>query len=403
MPRWESFEHFLDEINQLENNVSRQQMVSELLRERPTWPWIEGNRATFIHAKLGAENVALNLDIIQSDPPFHPMTQVEGTTLWYAQREFEPDDLLDYLVVVNDPMTPLRDDPNIIRRIGQFWHADDYNPRRIRSAQLETSVLQMPDARPFPDWAAMTAVPRGNVNEHDFSSVQMSYQGRKLWVYTPPEYDDYPDKDYPLLILLDGQWMIGPLQVPFIADALIKHGRMEPIVIAMEQSGSEASRMREYVSNDKHYASLLTELVPLLQTAYRIDATQLGIGGAGVGAIAAAHAALKNPAVFSHLIMMSPPLGKGRMQEQLQLYADRFRDAPVLPQKIFQSVGRYELEQRFYLPAVTLAQFLLRRELERGDIDHEFIELGSGHGLPAFRSAMPEALAHIFPGVALTG
>ena len=192
--------------------------------------------------------------------------------------------------------------------------------------------------------------------------------------------------------------MIGPLQVPQIADALIKHGQMEPVIIAMKQSGSQINRLMDYVSNDKHYAALLTELLPLLQTQYRIDATNLGLGGVNVGAIAAAHAALKNPSIFSHLILLSPPLGKGQMQQLLLQYADRFKNATLLPRRIFQAVGRYELPTRFYKPALALAAILQRRETERGDIDFRFVEQGSGHGLVAFKGVMPEALAHIFPG-----
>lgn len=398
MPRWDSFEDFLQEAQQLSTDASRQQLVNELLRERPQWPWVEEDTATFIYVEPGAERVAVNLDIIESDPPFQVMQPLEGTSLWYAQRQFQVDDLLDYLVVVDDPMTPLRGDANLVERIQRHWRPDDLNPVRLRSAQTETSVLRMPQARPFPNWEAMSNVPRGTIHEHDFSSVQMGFMDRQLWVYVPPGYEEHPNREYPLLVLLDGQWMVGPLQVPYIADALIKHGKMEPAIIAMKQSAGQAARLRDYVSNDRHYAAILTELVPLMQTEYRIDATNLGIGGAGVGAIAAAHAALKNPAVFSHLIMLSPPLGKGQMQAKLLEYADRFDHAPVLPDRIFQSVGRYELPTRFYKPGLALAGILQRRQANRGDIVHKFVELGSGHGLPAFKSIFPEALAHIFPG-----
>lgn len=400
MARWQSFSQFLEDIEQNDDAEQRQFLVDELLSERAIWPWIDGNQATFIYARPGAQSVALNLDIIETDPPFAEMNRLEGTDLWYLQRDFEEEDLLDYLLAVDDPMTPLADEANIVQRIRQFWVADEYNRQRIRSQGIETSVLRMSRARPFPDWSTMRDVPRGEIIEHDFSSVQMGFTDRKLWVYTPPGYNEDPDREYPLLMLLDGQWMVGPLQIPFIADTLIKHGRLEPVVIAMQQSAGQSGRIRDYVSNDNHYRAILTELVPLLQGAYRIDATNLGIGGAGVGAIAAAHAALKNPAVFSHLIMLSPPLGRGQMQQQLLQYADRFENAPILPRKIFQSVGRYEIRTRFYLPGRALAGILERREKAKGDIDHKFVELGSGHGLPAFKSIFPEALAHVFPGPA---
>jgi enterochelin esterase-like enzyme len=397
MSGWDSFGQFLQEASQLSNDVSRQQLLNELLNEKPRWPWIEDNLATFIHLDGNAKTVALNLDIIDRDPPFDPMKRLEGTDLWYIQRHFRTDDLLDYLVVVDDPMTPLLGDPNLTSRI-QNWQADDFNPVRMRSAQFQSSILQMPNARPFPNWETMPNVPHGIIREHDFTSVQMGFTDRNLWIYTPPGYEDEPERDYPLLVLLDGQWMVGPLQVPFIADALIKHGQMEPIIIAMKQSGGQAARINDYVSNDKHYAAILTELLPLMQNEYRVDATNLGLGGAGVGAIAAAHAALKNPAVFSHLIMLSPPLGKGQMQQKLLEYADRFQNAPILPRRIFQSVGRYEQDTRFNKPAWALALILQEREDDRQDVDHKFVEVGSGHGLAAFKSVMPEALSHTFPG-----
>ena len=399
MPRWESFYRFLAEIRQTPESA-RQALVNELLSERPDWPWIEDNVATFIYAAPGVQRVALNLDIIEGDPPFAPMTRLEGTNMWYVQRQFARDDLLDYLLAINDPMTPLRDEHNLVQRVSRYWLPDPRNPMRLTDAQVETTVLRMPSARPFPNWSRMTAIPRGRIHEHEFNSSRMNFEGRKLWVYTPPGYEESPGQMYPLLVLLDGQWMVGPLQIPAIADALIKHGRMQPVIIAMKQSGGQASRINDYVSNDNHYAAILTELLPLLQTQYRIDSTNLGMGGVGVGAIAAAHASLKNPAVFSHLIMVSPPLGRGQAQEKLLEYATRFDTAALLPRRIFQSVGRYEMPTRFYKPGLALSGILRRRQERRGDIDYMFAELGSGHGLVAFKSIFPEALAHTFPAEA---
>ena len=396
MPRWESFHRFLQDA-QAADATRRQALVDELLREHPSFPWIEGQTATFVYSGLGAKSVAINLDTIQADPPFLPMRNLPDTSLWYVQHNFAPDDLLDYMLVIDDPGTPLANDKDLLSRIARHWRTDPRNPLRMTTAQAEVSLLRMPKARPLADWAAMRAVPRGKIYEHEFSSVQMNFEGRKLWVYTPPGYSPAEGRLYPMLILFDGQWMIGPLQVPYIADALIKHGRLEPLIIVMKQSGSQASRLADYVSNDKHYAAILTELLPFLQSHYHIDSTNLGVGGVDVGAIAAAHCALKNPAVFSHLIMFSPPLGRGQAQKQLLEYAQRFENARLLPRRIFQSVGRYEQAARFYKPNLALAAILQQREIVRGDVDHEYVEVGSGHSLAAFKSLMPEALVHTFP------
>lgn len=393
--RWSSFDEFIRTA--LDEPLERRQaLVNALLKEHPNWPWVEGNIATFIYARPGARNVAINLDTIQDDPPFVPMENLAGTTLWYVSVPFKPDDLLDYLVAINDPMTPLAQERDLLRRVKTYWHTDPYNPVRITTQQMSVSVLRMANARPFPDWSKFANVPKGAITEHTLQSAQLRFNKRRLWVYTPPGYDS-TDREYPLLIMMDGQWAVGPLQVPSIADALIKHNRMEPVVIAMIQGGDQSDRIKNLISNDKHYRFLLTELLPFVQTHYRIDPVNLGVSGFGEGAIAAAHASLKNPAVFSHLIMISPPLGKGEAEEKLREYPIRFEKAGALPRRIFQSVGRYEMKSRFYIPAYILRAVLQKRHGK--DTEYKFAEIGSGHGLVGFRGILPEAMAWAFPAV----
>lgn len=392
MARWQSFQSFLAEAQETPLE-QRQALVNALLREHPDWPWVEGRRATFIYARQGARNVAVNLDTIKADPPFAPMVNLPGTSLWYITRDFSEDDLLDYMLAVNDPMTPLAQEKNIVDRISRFWQTDPYNSARLTTPQMDVSVLRMGSARPFPDWSKMRRVNRGKIHEHTINSNQLNFKGHKLWIYTPPGYED-SGEEYPLLILNDGEWAAGPLQAPAIADVLIKHGQMSPVVIAMIQSGDQSTRAKTFISNDKHYAFTLTELLPFVQTHYRIDSTNLGIGGVDLGAIAAAHDALKNPAVFTGLIMISPPLGKGTGESQLKQYVNRFDTARVLPRRIFQSVGRYEARARFHLPGLALRAALQHRS----DTAYRFAEIGSGHSLVAFRSILPEAMAWVFPG-----
>jgi enterochelin esterase-like enzyme len=390
MARWSSFSAFLNDIAQGDD---RQALADQLLQERTDWPWVEASQATFVYSRTGATSVALNLDTIPNDPPFAPMTRVKGTNLWYVTQTFEPDDLLDYMLAVDDPMTPLAQETNILARVTDHWQPDPLNPAKMETAQMNVSVLRMNEARPFPDWSAMRAVPRGRTYEHSIDSDAMNYKGRKLWVYTPPNYEG-SGMAYPLLIMQDGQWATGPLQLPYIADALIKHRRMLPAVIAMMQSGTQEERNREYISSDKHYTFLLSELMPFVQTHYRIDSNRVGVGGVAVGAIAAAHAALKNPAVFSRLMLISPPLGRGEFQDELREYSKRFAGAEALPKRIFQSVGRYEAKARFLKPALALKMTLE----DFSTVDYKFVETGSGHGLVGFRSVLPEALAWTFPG-----
>ena len=395
-PRWNSFIQFLSETYQVDAE-ERQRIAEELVSSRG-WPWVERDRATFVYHSYSAHSIAVSMDIVDRDPPFEYLVKLEDTSLWYYQRIFDQDALLDYVFAVNDPGTPLTQEVDLMNRIGKFWEVDRFNAMTIQTRQINTSVLQMPKARPFPNWQSMRAVPRGRVDRHSFSSMQLGFTGRNLWMYTPPDYDPSADRLYPLLVFMDGQWALDVLEMPYIADALVKHRRMEPVMIAMLEGGSPSERASEYISNDRHYAMVLTELLPFLQTEYRIESINLGLGGVGEGAVAAAHTALKNPAIFTHLVLLSPPLGRGAAADKLQEYARRFRDSPLLPRRIFQSVGRYEQDLRFYQPALVLRGILEQRQRYDPNLDYRFVELGSGHSLAAFKSILPEALAHAFPG-----
>ncbi|MDL1914408.1 MAG: hypothetical protein DCC53_07640 [Chloroflexi bacterium] len=392
MTNWTSFESFLKDA--LNTPIgSRQPLVEQLLRQRANFPWIEHDTATFIFARPGASRVAVNLDTIRRDPPFVPMENLAGTTLWYVSVKFKPDDLLDYMIVIDDPMTSVARDSNIVARVNKYWHSDPYNPTKISTRQMSVSVLRMPEARPFPDWEKLHRVPHGRVDEHSVRSVQLNFGGRKCWVYTPPDYDSGYEP-LPLIVLLDGEWTNGPMQANFVADALIKHKAAAPAILAMMQSGDQSTRDKNFLANDRHYQFLISELLPFLQTEYRVDPEKIGIGGVGMGAVASAHAALKNPAVFSRLIMLSPPLGEGKSAAELRQIARRLDSAENLPERIFQSVGRYEGAARFVQPGRDLRALLNRRSSETA---YKYVEVGSGHSLVAFRSVLPEALAWVLP------
>lgn len=392
MADWTTFDEFLAAV-QAAPETERPALVDVLLSEQTQWPWISGPNATFALRRAGTTSAALNLDTIQADPPFAPMTQLPGTDFWYVTYPFEPDDLLDYMIAIDDPGTPLSAERDLAARVALHWGTDPLNSRRMETAQMNVSVLRMPEARPFPDWTSFRAVQRGHVYEHTLGSQEIGFIDRRVWVYTPPGYETSP-VPYPLLILQDGQWAIGPLQAPAVADALIKHGRMQPALIAMVQSGAQDERVREYTASERYTSFLLAELLPFLQMNYAVDAANVGIGGVDLGGVAAIHAALRSPAVFSRLIMISPPLGRGVGQDVLRELVSRLEVAPDLPGRVFQAVGRYEAKGRFLRPALALRDRLSLRR----DLDYSFVEMGSGHGLVGFRSVLPEALAHAFPG-----
>lgn len=394
MSRWSTFSAFLKEAQSTPENT-RQALVTQLLAERPQFPWISDLQATFIYRDSHAQQVALNLDTIPSDPPFAPMQRLAGTDLWHVTREFVADDLLDYLFAVNDPMTPLSTDANLTHRVSQYWKADPLNPLQMKTATFDVSVLRMNHARPFPDWASFANIPHGNVTEHNLDDEGLDITNRKMWVYTPPQYAER-EAMLPVLLIHDGQWANRQLQVPAMIDTLIKHGRMQPALVAMLQSDAGEARNREYLNNPLHTTFLLEKVIPKLNAEYRVDNTRITTLGVSSGAAASAAAAIAYPEIFSRVAMISPPLGKG--SSSLNELQEAWLNADVLPKRVFQSVGRYEAKGRFYRPAQLLQANLSKRD----DVVYRFIETGSGHGLVGFRGILPEALVWILPGIAYT-
>src|SRR5436853_634208 len=126
MPQWNSFNSFLNDAMQV-SGADRQALVDQLLEERPEWPWIQGSRATFIYSSVGTRSAALNMDTIKGDPPFAPMENLAETTLWHVTQDFERDDLLDYLLAINDPMTPLAQEADVVGRMADHWRVDPRN------------------------------------------------------------------------------------------------------------------------------------------------------------------------------------------------------------------------------------------------------------------------------------
>ncbi|MGB9032253.1 MAG: alpha/beta hydrolase-fold protein, partial [Acidobacteriaceae bacterium] len=110
---------------------------------------------------------------------------------------------------------------------------------------------------------------------------------RDISVYVPPAYEDDGQRQYPLLILQDGQNLFDPAtsfirgktwRVAETADDAIDAGEVEPLVIAGIANAGER-RLAEYTpSRDmklgggdaSQYALMVTrELLPFLRSQYR--------------------------------------------------------------------------------------------------------------------------------------
>ena len=179
------------------------------------------------------------------------------------------------------------------------------------------NYFRVPGATPQP-WE-VADVPHGVVH-HQFyrSKVVGGLDGAvtDYFVYTPPGYDARAAKPYPVLYLLHGwsqltsDWTeIGDAHI--ILDNLIAAGKVAPMVVVMPNSYGDMSFVRRGFSVWSHpeqvdrnvklfTESLLTEVIPQAESAYRIAKSPEGraISGLSMGGMESLYVGLNHPEVF---------------------------------------------------------------------------------------------------------
>jgi len=145
-------------------------------------------------------------------------------------------------------------------------------------------------------------VPHGIIHHHFYKSKVVGDQ-RDFYVYTPPGFDPKAKKKYPVFYLLHGYsdradaWTaVGMANV--ILDNLIAQGKVKPMIVVMplgygypeilkmKTTGLQNLEARK-LNYDRFRDSLLTEVIPLVESAYPVSAKRedraiagLSMGGA---------------------------------------------------------------------------------------------------------------------------
>ncbi len=176
-------------------------------------------------------------------------------------------------------------------------------------------VLEVPS--PGDDYYLMRDLPHGEVREHWFYS-EIEGQWRRAYVYTPAEYETKPDKRYPVLYLQHGagemeqEWVHSGFAA-IIADNLIADGRIEPLIIVMNNDfvyrpGDNRGRLALADNwNANFEAMFLQEALPAIESHYRVipDAAHRAMAGLSLGGMLTGTVGVRNSDLFSCLGIFS--------------------------------------------------------------------------------------------------
>jgi enterochelin esterase-like enzyme len=248
-------------------------------------------------------------------------------------------------------------------------------------------------------------VPHGDLRTVWYDSPTLG-GARRMHVYTPPEYDT-SDAAYPVLYLIHGggdddrAWSsIG--RAGFIMDNLLAEGKVQPMVVVMpngsvawppgfslsltgaDRTDPAAIRRRiDAISklHDTFVEDLLTTIMPMVETRYRIQADRdhraiagLSMGGAETLRVAPSHLDL-----FSHIGVFSMGLQVGRDGGVNTDFEERNADFFADPVKTNQRIKLFYIASGDNDTIVTDGPRRLSEMLTRHGIEHTFKETTGAH------------------------
>lgn len=174
-----------------------------------------------------------------------------------------------------------------------------------------TSVLEYPS--PTEDFYLLQHVPHGDVRERwSYSRVTGSW--RRMFVYTPPGYDEDTDTRYPVLYLQHGggedesEWVRSG-RANFVLDNLIAQGKANPMILVMNngfvsrpgQAAAAPGGGYQRGFADAFQELLLAEVIPAIDATLRTipDARHRALAGLSMGGGQAFYVGLENTGTFA--------------------------------------------------------------------------------------------------------
>lgn len=303
------------------------------------------------------------------------------------------------------------------------WERVEKGPRgeEISNRRLSITASAVTE-HTVANWRDMSSEPprkstiTGNVS---LISVPGFLDGRRVWVYLPPGYDD-SDERYPVLYMLDGQNVFdaatsfaGEWEVDDSCERLIAAGEMRPIIVVAVANG-ETKRGYEYTpwydtnrgggGGEAQVREFIDVLVPFVSANYRTltGPANTGFSGSSLGGLMAMYVAYEHAETFGLVAALSPSL-QWNNNEMIRIAATS-RKPDV---RVYMDMGTLEWGPRGDRnrdgvdDAVDLLREMREAMLEKGFVlDDDLLVVedeGAKHHETHWASRFPVALKFLFP------
>tara|TARA_R100000908_G_scaffold50441_1_gene25710 strand:- start:51884 stop:53005 length:1122 start_codon:yes stop_codon:yes gene_type:complete len=258
--------------------------------------------------------------------------------------------------------------------------ADPKNSLKFPNEGFQASIVEVTGDEPLVH--TIQDVPHGTVSYHLYTSPELGE--RPLVMYTPPGYEDNPDKEYPILYLLHGTtdteetWTkVGRANI--ILDNLIAEGKAKEMIIAMPYGraypviSKSSGSLREWENLQEFKKDFMNNLMPYVEGNYRVkkDAESRAIAGFSGGGGTSLYFGLNNQDLFSWVIGFAPGM---RVNEIGRNNAGAFEDPEATNENLnlfWIAVGEQDFTKRAIDPYMEI--------LDEKGIEYESFISGGGH------------------------
>ncbi len=204
-----------------------------------------------------------------------------------------------------------------------------------------------------PKTSAQTTTEKGAPTiEHTINS-QYPKQDRVILVRLPPSYENFPDRRYPVLYILDGDQNLDIASS--VVNALVDSDQIPEMVIVGLDAGK--TRGKDYLPKisdpnantgaRRYLDHIEKELLPFVDSKYRTSSYRL-LSGHSWGGLFSTYAMTAKPTLFDGYLAQSPMITKKRSQFYLTQSTNMIIQNPDLSISYSIAIGNEpKLEPRF--------------------------------------------------------